>query len=106
MKTTSNKVFSAYPIGMVCCVEVPTKDELVFQIGVVYEHYKLGDHHGVSIILSDGSYDGFSESCLETWSVTPLRRDGRCSDYKFENVGKLANDFMRNRFQSAFVCPR
>lgn len=102
-KSTCSSIHHAYPVGMVCIIERKCMGAPQNSIAVVYEHYSLGDSHdGVSLILQNGSYDGFSEECLESLSVTPIRYEKTCGDYKFQNVVKLALDFENGMFDAAF----
>ncbi|KJG37768.1 hypothetical protein UA32_12505 [Photobacterium angustum] len=97
------KIHTAYPIGMVVVVERPFLSSPDNSLAVVYEHYKVGnDHFGISLISELGCYDGFSEKCLEIFSVTPVRFEKSCSNYQFENVNKLIIDFDKGRFDKAF----
>lgn len=102
MKDSPNTMHSAFPLGMVCTIGVPCLGNPAGSLGVVYEHYTLGGHHGVSIIFQNGNYDGFSERCLEMLDVVPARLSRSLCNYEFESVGKLSSDFQRGLFNHAF----
>lgn len=62
------------------------------KIGIVYEVYQLGnDHQGVSVIFSNGAYDGFNTKEIKWF----LEYHDQLPDftYEFTNVMKLARDF-------------
>lgn len=101
MKNSPKTMHSAYPVGMQCTVGKSCLNNPPGTIAVVYEHYTLGEHHGISLIFPNGNYDGFSEECASLFEVTPERFIAGLSDYNFENVMKLALDFDRGIFDSA-----
>lgn len=92
-----------YPVGMLCVVERPCVGNEANSFALVYENYLLGgQHHGVSLIFPNGNYDGFSEECCESLSVTPVKMLANYSHYDFKNAGQLNHDFNRGLFNSAF----
>jgi len=69
-------------------------------IGYVYEQYTIGsDHPGVSVIFSNGDYDGFSleeqETLLEYLYSSNFW-------YLFRNVIQLTKDFREGIFNEYF----
>lgn len=101
---SSSKVHDAFPVGMVVSNGVAVLGAQAGSLGVVYEHYEIGDqHYGASIIFENGSYDGFSEACLEMCEINPVRFDTALSNYEFRNVGELQHDFQRGVFKSALT---
>lgn len=101
MKKSPKTMHTAYPVGMMCTVGKPCLGNPAGCVAVVYESYKLGDHHGVSLLFPNGNYDGFSERCLEALDVTPFRFNRSLCNYEFVSVGKLADDFQRGLFANA-----
>lgn len=69
--------------------------------GVVYEEYDIGDGPGVSIIFENGQYDGFSPKDQERM-VLKVGFHKWTSDYKFNNVIELGQDFDEGYWESAF----
>lgn len=70
--------------------------------GVVYEEYKIGLHSGISVIFSNGNFDGFNDEEQKSF----LKKIGYCksvSYYEFTNVLKLSNDFNIGYFKPAFM---
>lgn len=70
--------------------------------GVVYEEYDIGYGPGVSIIFTNGSYDGFSPEDQEKM-VMRIGHCSECEDYAFKNVSVLSKDFELGFFKPAFV---
>lgn len=69
--------------------------------GVVYEEYDIGDGPGASIIFENGEYDGFSPADQERM-IMKIGFHRWTADYKFKNVGELADDFRSGYWESAF----
>lgn len=71
--------------------------------GVVYEVYSRegygdGDGMGVSVIFEKGRYDGFSPKEAQLM-LEPLEEECPFARYyRFENVGRLANDYRKGLF--------
>jgi len=70
-------------------------------IGVVYEEYTIGDRGGVSVIFSNGEYDGFSPEEQEAM-LQKIDFDEPTSNYQFVHVIKLNEDFENGVFDSVF----
>ncbi|KIF53044.1 MULTISPECIES: hypothetical protein [Vibrio harveyi group] len=103
MKNSPKSMHETYPVGMLCVVERPCVGNEANSFALVYENYLLGgQHHGVSLIFPNGNYDGFSEECCESLSVTPVKMLANYSQYDFKNAGQLNHDFNRGLFDNAF----
>lgn len=95
---------STYPVGTV--IQTPIRifgndDSASGCIGVVYEHYQLGNVPGISIIFPNGYYDGFSEEEVKVFKISPKGFCKSCADYQFSNVMQLATDFKAGYFAAA-----
>ncbi|MDC8832801.1 hypothetical protein [Alteromonas gilva] len=102
--STSPKLHTAYPVGMLCTVAKACLGNPAGSVAVVYEAYQIGEsHHGASLIFPNGNYDGFSDQCMEIFEVNPVRFERSCAEYKFRNVCNLAIDFSKGLFNKAFV---
>lgn len=100
---SSAKVQEAFPVGMVVTNGRAVLGARAGSLGVVYEHYALGSaHFGVSILLSNGSYDGFSERCLDICEINPVRFEGSVADYEFTDVDDLIERYRKGFFNKAF----
>ena len=69
--------------------------------GVVYERYELGDRPGWSVIFRSGRHDGFSPCDVDFFLDVSGEACEELSGYAFENVGRLADDYARGRFEPA-----
>jgi len=98
-----HSIYRDYPIGMRCRVNIPVLGNPAGTIAVVYEHYKIGHHPGVSLLFPNGNYDGFSQESLLIFGVQPEKIIAPCVDYKFTDVMRLRDDFNRGLFQRAFT---
>ncbi|WP_394222543.1 hypothetical protein [Alteromonas gracilis] len=102
MKDSSITMHTAFPVGMVCTIGRGCLGNPAGTLGVVYENYTIGGHHGVSILFPNGRYDGFSERCIEIMDVVPARLSRALCNYEFIHIGKLSSDFERGIFNHAF----
>lgn len=93
---------SAYPIGMVVTTAKKVLDAPEGSIGVIYEHYEFGNHYGISVIFSNGNYDGFSREDADNFDLFPVRMESPLQQYQFKDVGTLVNDFRKGFFASGF----
>lgn len=97
-----DKIRQVYPVGMIVVVGAPCLRNPAQSRAVVYEHYRLGDHVGISLIFPNGEYDGFSERDLELADVYPTGIvDPQVSRYQFSNVLQLQRDFQAGVFARA-----
>lgn len=101
MKSKDISLHDTYPVGMVVTTARGFLSVEHGSLGVVYEHYTIGKDEGVSIIFSNGTYDGFSERCTEMLDVMPQRIESSVCDYQFKDVMKLSQDFDRGLFKAA-----
>lgn len=69
--------------------------------GVVYEVYELGKRPGWSVIFQSGRHDGFSPSDVDFFLDVTGEVCEELSDYTFENVLRLVDDFGRGTFAPA-----
>ncbi|MCC6837045.1 MAG: hypothetical protein IT234_00785 [Bacteroidia bacterium] len=70
--------------------------------GVCYEIYKRGKgEEGVSIIFENGKLDGFSPE-EQKEILIPIGISEDLMNYKFENVGKVSEDFRKGSFDTVF----
>lgn len=69
--------------------------------GVCYERYDRGKgEEGVSIIFENGKYDGFSPD-EQREILVPIGISEDLMNYKFQNVGKVIEDFKKGIFNPA-----
>ena len=94
---------SAYPIGMVVTAARSIMTAPAGMLGVVYEHYAFGEHKGVSILLANGVYDGFSEECANSFDLMPVRHELGLANYQFSGVGKLMEEYKKGYFSRGFL---
>ena len=70
-------------------------------VGVVYDTYQIGNRSGVSIILEDGRYNGWS---ITDWlAVRGQHLASGYINYTFTSVITLAQDYDRGRFRDLFL---
>lgn len=70
--------------------------------GVCYEIYSRGNgEKGVSIIFENGKTDGFSAE-EQHEILIPIGLSEGLMDYKFENIGRVNEDFRKGVFNSVF----
>ena len=69
--------------------------------GVVYEVYELGKRPGWSVIFQSGRHDGFSPCDVDFFLDVTGEVCEELSDYTFENVLRLVDDFGRGTFAPA-----
>jgi hypothetical protein len=96
-------IFNEFPIGMRCSVGVPVLGNPAGSPAVIYEHYRIGERRGVSLLFPNGNYDGFSSESLQIFDVQPKGLIRSCADYQFTNVIRLRDDFNRGLFEQAFT---
>ena len=74
--------------------------------GVVYEVYELGERPGWSVIFQSGRHDGFSACDVDFFLDVTGEVCEELTGYTFENVLRLADDFVRGDFAPALEVER
>ena len=103
MENSPKKMHSAYPVGMLCVVEKPCLHNRPNALALIVEHYKLGEHHGVTALFENGNYDGFSHECAEIFSLTPVKFLKKYANYEFTTAVRLSNEYQSGLFKNAFT---
>jgi hypothetical protein len=91
--------FEMIKIGTTVKLKVDCLGNKPGTLGVCYEIYNIG-HVGYSIIFENGDYDGFSESDIELF-LDVVGFDEKISNYNFQNVMKVSNDFNNGYFDES-----
>jgi hypothetical protein len=86
-------------VGCVVRLKKEVLDNPIGALGVVYEGYKLADRTGVSIIFSNGAYDGFSPAEQDAF-LEYMGHNERLMGYDFKNVTQLMGDFSHGMFDA------
>ena len=90
-------------VGTIIKIHTPCLDNPAGTLGVCYEVYTIGSDAGFSFIFENGNYDGFSIDDMEIFRVEPIGICIEVSDYQFQNVMRLSEDFESGLFESAFI---
>lgn len=98
-----------FPVGAVVVIARASAINRANEIGVVYEHYRIG-HDGISIIFEGGGYDGFSPRDLEAFGVSRIAADEPidtgAAKYRYRTANRLQADFQTGKFAAAFAWGR
>ncbi|MBW8191342.1 hypothetical protein K0504_09860 [Neiella marina] len=101
MKSTPKTIHSAYPVGMVCTLGRACLGNPAGALAIVVEQYKIGEHHGITLLCQNGSSDGFSEECMLAVDVVPSSMCKKLADYQFISVIELTRDYQSGLFNEA-----
>ncbi|MDN2483897.1 hypothetical protein [Vibrio agarivorans] len=101
---SDTEIHKKFPVGTLVTVGKPCLGNDEGNVAVVYENYTISEQYrGISLLFANGSYDGFSSTCMQIFNVERVGFCEQVSDYLFLNVGKLSEDFRLGRFKSAFA---
>ncbi|WP_263082166.1 hypothetical protein [Endozoicomonas sp. Mp262] len=104
----SSKKPTPPPVGTIVMAARPFSNVKRGELGVVYENYNRNGFdreggQGVSILFSNGFYDGFSASDLERFNIqmTGVVEESLAS-YQFKDVMSLMDDYRKGVFDQQF----